>query len=299
MSESDEGAERARGVRRVLLVTLALNALVAAAKVGYGSYADALAIRADGFHSAMDGLGNVAALLAASAAARPPDEQHPYGHRKIEVVVAALVGAILLVTARDLGGDAIARLFSRGPVVVPIIDAWAFAVLLGTLSINLCVTIWEMRAGRRWKSPLLVTDAMHTRSDVVVTLGVIVSSGLTAAGLLWADALAAGLVAGVVAFTGIRPLLRNAGALVDGAILSREAVGEIARRVVGVVSTSHVRSRGIPGAVAVDLRVQVEPTLSVAGGHQIAHAVADAVSQAFPDATDVVVHVEPADPGRS
>jgi cation diffusion facilitator family transporter len=286
--------ERAPAVRRVLLVTFILNAVVAAAKLGYGWRVDSLSIRADGFHSSMDALGNVVAWVGIAIAARPADEGHPYGHKKIEVLLAALVGVLLLGTAFSVARDAVARLLKDAATPPPDLDAGAFAVLAATLVVNVAVSIWEARAGRRWASPLLVTDALHTRSDVAITLGVLAATALTALGHPDVDVAAGLAVAAFVAVTGARLLRNNAAFLIDAACVPPSEIQATARSVPGVLSISHVRTRGAPGSVAMDLRAQVDPTLTIEAAHAIGHALSDALTTAHQTIVDVVVHVEPA-----
>jgi cation diffusion facilitator family transporter len=294
MSGAEQPNTREVTIRRVLVATFVLNAAVSLAKLGYGFWADALAIRADGFHSLVDAMGNVIAWVGISLAAKPPDPEHPYGHRKIEVMLAAGVGMLLVLTAVSVARDASLRVLGSTEAT-PRIDRLAFVVLLVTLAINIFVSWWEERVGRQQRSPLLITDAQHTRTDVVVTIGVTVSSFLTLRGMVLAAAVASVLVALFVGYTGVRLLLSNAGVLLDSAALDTDRVFTVARAVDGVHAVSHVRTRGAPGALAVDLRVQVDPALTVARGHAIGHQVSDALHAAFSDIADVVVHVEPKD----
>src|SRR5678816_4461454 len=136
--------ERARGIQRVLVWTLALNLGVAAAKIGYGHAVHALSIRADGFHSLTDSTNNLVGLAGVWIARRPADAGHPYGHHKFEVLAAGVVGLSLLGMAFDVAKGGIDRL--RGaPAPLPEIGPAAFAVLAVTLLVNVGVARWERR----------------------------------------------------------------------------------------------------------------------------------------------------------
>src|SRR5688500_13222423 len=132
--------ERARAIRRVLVVTLGLNLVVAALKVAYGWWSGSLAIRADGFHSATDGLNNLVLIVGSWLAAAPPDREHPDGDRKLGVFAAGAVGLALLVVAVDVIRDVLARFM--GHAAAPRIDAGAFAILGVTLVVNVVVATW-------------------------------------------------------------------------------------------------------------------------------------------------------------
>jgi cation diffusion facilitator family transporter len=283
---------RARGIRRVLLVTLALNVTVAAAKVIYGFLAGSLAIRADGFHSATDGLNNVVLLLGSWLAAAPPDREHPYGHRKLEVFAAGAVGVSLLVVAVDVAKDVVARL--AGSAEPPRIDAGAFVVLGVTLAVNVGVSTWEAREGRRLMSPGLLSDAAHTRSDVLVTLGVAITAALTWAGYGFLDAVAGAAVAAVIATTGIRVVKENAGYLMDTNLVDPDRVAIVARGIAGVHEARDVRSRGSPGGVWVDITIEVDGAMTVDDAHALAHRVEDAIRADLRGILGVSVHTEPA-----
>src|SRR5512145_293671 len=151
-------------VRRVLVITLMLNIIVAVSKIIIGLVSGVLSITADGFHSTVDGSSNIVALVANRLASRPPDEDHPFGHQRFETIAALGIGGFLLVTAFEIVSGALERLQGGGdpPEITPL----TFAVMIGTLLVNLFVTWYEAREGRRLSSVLLTADAAHTRTDV-------------------------------------------------------------------------------------------------------------------------------------
>ncbi|HET7542812.1 MAG TPA: cation diffusion facilitator family transporter [Polyangiaceae bacterium] len=277
----------------MLWVTLALNLAVAVAKIAYGQFAHALSISADGFHSLTDSSNNLVGLLGVWIASRPADAGHPYGHRKFEVVAAGVVGLSLLGMAYDVAKGAVLRMWgAAGPA--PHIDTGAFVVLVGTLVVNVCVARWERRRGAELESPMLTSDATHTSSDVLVTLGVLVTVALVRLGFAMLDVLSAIAISGFIAWAGISVLRTNLAYLADSARLDAKGVIELACKVPGVASAHKVRTRGMPGSIYVDLHVQVAPHLTVVHAHQITHSVMDAIKAGFPGVRDVLVHTEPA-----
>jgi len=173
-------------IRRVLLITLGLNLLVAFSKIILGIVTGALAITADGFHSLTDGASNVIGLFANRIAEKPPDANHPYGHRRFETIAALSIGFLLLIAAWEIITGAVERLISGGaPTITPL----AFIVMIVTLAINIFITTFERREGMRLKSEFLIANSAHTRADVFVTISVLVSMTLVASGLWWADPL--------------------------------------------------------------------------------------------------------------
>jgi cation diffusion facilitator family transporter len=289
--------QRTSAVTRVLWVTLGLNVAVAVAKIAYGHSVHALSIRADGFHSLTDSTNNLVGLGGVWLASRPADDGHPYGHAKFEVMAAGLVGLSLLGMAFDVARGGILRL-AGGPAVAPVIDTGAFVVLLGTLAVNVGVSRWEKRRGEALESPMLLSDALHTSSDVLVTLGVLATVVLVRAGLVLADVVAALGIAAFIAWAGIGVLRTNLAYLADSATLEPERIVEVTRRVPGVASAHKVRTRGMPGSIYVDLHIQVAPHLTVVDAHRVTHWVIDAIKAEFAGVRDVLVHTEPALPDQ-
>lgn len=284
--------ERTRRIRRVLLFTLLLNVFVASLKIVVGTLTHTLSVRADGFHSLTDGFSNVLGLVGMWWASRPPDDGHPYGHERMEVVAGSVIGACLLLVAWNVVQSAISRLLAPG--VPPAPDASTWLVLLVTLAVNLFVVLYEARQAKRLHSPFLESDAAHTFSDVLVTLGVVVTVACIQLGQAWVDWLAAFVVAGVIVVAGVRILYKNFGYLVDAAQVAQEAIDAVVRRVPGVAGTHKIRTRGQPGAVRVDLHIQIAPHLDVVHAHEVTHWVIDALKREVAGVIDVVVHTEPA-----
>lgn len=291
--DSEKGDARIASVRRVLFVVLALNVGVALAKLVWGLVTHSVAMQADGFHSLFDGASNIVGLVGMSFAAQPADRDHPYGHGKYETYASAAIAGMLVFAAYRVGSSAIAQLV--GGASAPRVDAVSFAVMLGTLAVNIGVTTWEHRAARRLGSEVLAADASHTRSDILVSLGVIVSLGLVRAGYREADGIVALLVAGAIAYTAWGVFKQASATLSDSARLSTEDVARVVRSVAGVLGCHHIRTRGAEWAVYVDLHIQVDESRTVADGHRIAEEVERRIATEFPQVADVIAHLEPFD----
>jgi len=291
----DAAAHRGREIRKVLLVTLALNLVVAGLKVAYGTLTNTLSLRADGFHSLTDGGNNVLGLVGLWWAARPPDEKHPYGHERTEVLAASLIGASLLLVAWEVGRGALERL-SHG-AAAPQPDIGSVAVLLLTLVVNIGVARYEAQRAKALGSAFLASDASHTASDILVTAGVLCTLAGLHLGLVWLDWVAALVIGVFILVTGVRVLLRNVDYLMDAAQVDERRIHAIACAVPGVAGAHKIRTRGVPGSVRVDLHIQIARHLDVVQAHEVTHWVIEAVKRDIADARDVIVHTEPALPG--
>ena len=290
-----EHSARSGAVRRVLYIEAALNLLVAGMKIWYGYAFHILSIRADGFHSLTDMLNNAIALTGVWIASHPPDEEHPYGHYKFELFAAGIIGISLLVVAWDVVGDAIAR-FQGKVGELPEISAATFGVLGATLAVNIFVALWEHKKGRELESQVLISDATHTKSDVLVTLGVMAAAVFIHFGYPLADLFAAAGVAVFIAYAGVDILRSNLRYLADTAIIDPDVVKKIVIEVPGVASAHKVRTRGVPGSIYMDLHIQIAPHLNVTRAHTLTHEVISAIKENVEGIADVTVHTEPAHP---
>lgn len=284
---------RIGSIRRILWIILALNVAVAVAKLVWGLATHSAAMQADGFHSFFDGTSNIIGLVGMAAAGRPADRSHPYGHGKYETYASAAIAGMLVFAAYRIGSSAIAGLTGEAKPVT--VDTVSFAIMIGTLAVNLFVTTWERRVGKKLGSAILVADASHTRSDILVSLGVIVSLVLVKAGLPAADPIVALLVAGAIIFTAWGVFKQASATLSDSMRIPPAEIVGVAREIEGVLGVHHVRSRGPEAEVYVDLHVQVAASLTVEQGHRIAESVERHICERFDNVADVIAHLEPLD----
>jgi cation diffusion facilitator family transporter len=298
--------DRDRSVVRVLGVIFLANWTVAAAKIAVGALSGRLTVIADGLHGLLDGANNVLGAGAIVAAARPPDSDHPYGHRKFENVAAMFIGALIALVAWEVL-DNIARTVWRQMTVPETVAAapepvdWLFvAILAGTLVINGMISFQERRHGERLDSPLLLADASHTLSDCGVT-AMSLASLIVGGWAWWVDPL---LALGVMVFL-VRAswgvIAENLPAITDRAQLDPKAVARVARGVKGVLNADGVRSRGAASEIHADLRLELDGDLTAAQAEAIETKVRRELRAAFPGLTFVGIrHVakDEAEPKR-
>ena len=275
---------------RVLSGILALNLLVAAAKLAYGMAIGALALTADGVHSLTDATSNVVALIGIWVARRPPDANHPYGHRKYETFAALAVAALLFLVCWEIGSSAVHRALHPAP---PRITVEGFIVLLLTLAVNLVVVAVESREGRRLGSELLMADAAHTRSDVFASLIVMASFVGGRFGVPYVDVAAAFVIIAFILHAGFEILKGTLSTLSDERRIPPDQIEGCALEEPGVLEAHNVRSRGPRDDIHLDLHILVDPVTPLADAHVLGHRVEARLRDRYPGLTDVVVHVEP------
>lgn len=281
--------ERDLAVRRVLLIELLLNLLVAGAKGVYGFISGSLSISADAVHSLVDAGANIVGIAVLREAAQPPDPEHPYGHRKFEVIAASLLGLAVGAVGINLGISAVGALLDPQP---PKTSIAGIVVILGTLVVNVFVASYEARKAKELESDFLAADAAHTASDILVTGTVLLSFLASHYGILWADAIGALFVVVVIMRVAWSILRRNLGALVDEAPVDANHIVELAMEVQGVRSCHKVRSRGLRDDFTVDLHLALDGACSLTEAHEVAHKVRTRIQEELPEA-DVTIQLEP------
>jgi len=277
-------------VRRVLWQVLWLNLLVAFAKMGWGWWIDSVSLSADGYHSLFDGLSNVIALIGLWVAAHPPDENHPYGHRKFETLATIGIGVMLALVCLHVLQAAYARFTTP---VTPRVDTGAYLVVVLTLGINSLVYVYERRMADRLSSDVLRADSKHTQSDLLVTSSVL--AGLIAAhfGVWLLDPIVAVLIAGLIGKAAYDIVLESAMVLSDVSMIDPAEVIAVVSRMRGVLHCHEIRTRGTPHHILMDLRIHVDPDMTVRRAHDIADDLEDLIKGEFQGVQEVVVHVEP------
>jgi cation diffusion facilitator family transporter len=290
MASSDLPTGRNASIRRVLLGIFVANLFVVVVKLVIGASSRSLAVFGDGIQSSVDAVNNLVGLAVIGVASKGPDAEHPYGHAKFETLGALLIVVFLSVSIFELLRGAIHKLLRGGEP--PTLDASAFILLGITLLVNVAVAYGENRAGRRLNSELLIADAMHTRTDVIITLAVLGGLALTSAGLAWADPVLAIIVALFVAHANYGIVRRAMPTLVDERAYDEGTIRAEAETVPGVRAAYAIRSRIAATRRFAELTISVDGHSDVASAHRIADAV-EARLQARLELDEVVVHVEP------
>ena len=283
--------DRSRAVRRVLAGLLVANILVLIAKATIGALAGSLAVIGDAIHSSVDAVYNVLGLIVVRVASREPDEEHPYGHGKFETLGALGIVVFLSVTCFELTRSAIGRLISGGHAV-QITDV-GLALLLATLATNVLVAWYENRRGHQLQSELLIADAAHTRTDVFITIGVLIGVLFARQGHLWVDSAVAIAVALLIVRVAFTILQRVVPVLVDERALPAPTIRKTAQAVEGVKDAYGIRSRGGNAGVRyAEVTIAVDSSANVADAHAIADKVEERLKKDL-ELEEVTVHVEP------
>ena len=279
---------------RAAAVSIVSNALLIVLKLAAAAITGSIAILTEAVHSSIDLIASVVAFFSVRKADEPADEDHPYGHQKVENLAAAIEGMLILLGAGIIVFESVRRL-SQGPEVESL--GVGIAVIGFSAVANLVVSGYLYRRARATDSPALEGDAAHLRTDAFTSIGVLVGLVLVEiTGVQAFDPITALLVAGAIVFAGLRILSRSSRALVDEALpapeldVVRQAIAE--HGAAEVVGFHKLRARRAGSRRYVDLHVQFREGTSLQRAHEISHELQDAITARLRGA-DVLIHLEP------
>lgn len=287
---TSDQALRFKKIKNILIAILALNWLVAFAKITYGLSTRFTSMTADGFHSLADGASNIIGIIGITLACRPPDKDHPYGHKKYETLFSLGIAALLFFVSYELLTKALERFHHP---INPEINAGSLIVMLVTMAVNIFVMNYEHRQGQLLKSDILISDAMHTRADIFTSLSVIVAIIVIRMGYPILDPVVTVMIALFIAYAAFLIARQSSNVLCDAIILDDKKIKDVVLSVKGVRACHKIRTRGRIDDIHVDLHVQVNADMHVDKAHKICYEIEGAIKTGIPGVTDVVVHVEP------
>lgn len=277
-------------VKRVLIIILVFNIMVTLAKGLYGWYTNSLSMISDSIHSFFDSASNIIGIIGIIIASRPPDVQHPYGHNKFETFASIGIAVLLFITCFEILQSAIDRFLNPATPEISIIS---FLIMGITIAINIGVSVYENRKGHEIKSNILISDSLHTRSDIYVSLAVILGFILIKLGYVVADPIISIIISILIAKMGIEIIKESSGVLLDKKAIDKEIIKKIVNSNKRVEDCHKIRTRGSASHIYVDLHIILDSCYSLDEAHTIAHEVENDLKSSIHEIKDVVVHLDP------
>jgi cation diffusion facilitator family transporter len=281
-------------IRKVTWVGIGVNVGLAIFKLGAGLYGGSRAVIADGIEALLDVFTVVLVYAGSRFWSRPPDDSHPFGHGRMETLVAVIIGLSLVGAAVGIGWESIATLHEQHAAP----PGWIAAIAALTSVIGKEILYrWTLTIGRRIKSVAVVATAWHYRSDAFSSVPVVIA--VTGAILLpsWTflDHLGAVVVSMFILHAAFKITWPSLKQLIDAGAPAevRRRIRDIACASRGVMQVHDIRTRYIGTSIQVDLHIIVEGGLTVRQGHDIARDVEARLTREIEEVVDVVVHVEP------
>lgn len=275
------------------------NLVLAAVKFVTGWISGSKALIADAVHSTSDVAGSLAVLIGLKAAKLPPDEDHPYGHGKAESISAIIVSMLLIVVGFEVALNAIKSIWN-GEVNIP--PFYALIVIVIAIIAKEWMFRYKYRLGKQLNSQALIAGAWEHRSDVFSSIAAFVGIGGAYLGGVWSvpwmaylDPITGVVVALLVLRMGFKLIMESIHNTMDH-VLHEEDTTEIRKEVEsvkGVIAIDSLRAREHGHYVIVDLKISVNPKITVYEGHEIARAVKYRLMERFSHVSDVFTHVNP------
>ena len=277
-------------IRKILILILVFNWLVAFSKIIYGLITKCASMSADGFHSFGDGASNIIGLIGIWAASKPRDKDHPYGHKKFETMATLGIAFILFLAAFNIFREAVTRIFHP---VVPDVTNFSFILMFATIAINIFVMKYERKKGTELSSDILICDSLHTRSDILASLVVVGTLISIKMGASMLDIVVSSLIAVFIAKSGFDILKASSNVLCDGRVLHEYKIRNITENVSGVISVHNIRTRGRKDDIHADLHIVIDAKMHVDDAHKLSHQIETLLKKEILSITEVNVHIEP------
>ncbi len=279
---------------KVTLITILVNMVLAFVKIVTGVIGNSYALVADGVESVTDIFTSIVVFGGFKIGAKPPDENHPWGHGKAESLAALFVAVTLCVVAVGIATQSIHEIVvpQRPPA------SYTLIVLVVVILSKELLFRFLLRKSKDLDSLALKADAWHSRSDSLTSLAAFIGISISLLGgekYASADDWAALFASGIILFNGIKILKSAIGELMD--VVSdpeiEARIRNVAQSVEGVIDVEKCRVRQSGPGFLIELHIEVDGSISVHKGHGIAHQVKDALIDCDLRVIDAAIHVEP------
>ncbi|HLQ71444.1 MAG TPA: cation diffusion facilitator family transporter [Bacillota bacterium] len=280
-------------------VGIIVNALLTILKGIGGIISGSKALLADALHSASDIVGSIVVLFGVKIAHKPPDEEHPYGHGKAENIASIIVALLLITVGVQVSISSMKVFFGDIPDAPGML---ALIIIIISIVVKEILFHYKHYLGKKYRSSALITEAWHHRSDSLSSLAALVGIGGAMLGeyfniklLIYSDA-AAGIVVSIIVINVGYQLAKESSLVVMEKVLDVEktkAYTETVTAIDGVLRIDQIYARTHGSYVIIDIKISVDPDISVREGHDIATLVKDVLIDKFIEVEDVLVHVNP------
>jgi cation diffusion facilitator family transporter len=278
-------------IKKMLWIILFANLFVAALKIMIGYIINSASLTADGLHSLTDGSSNIVGLIGIQFASKPVDTAHPYGHSKFETLAGLFIAVMLFALGLKIISGSIVNLLHP---IAPTVSFTSIAALFITLTINIFVATYEYRQGKKLNSILLISDSLHTKSDVFISFGVLLALICIKLGVPPIIDPIASLIVSIFVMHGAYEIFtETSGVLVDQAVVAPDEVKSIIMSFPQVKNVHKIRSRGCNHSVYIDFHLLVEPLMSIESSHMLMHDIEEKLCLGFQKSVQAYIHLEP------
>ena len=290
--QKKQNSQRYLEIRRVTVIGAVIDLALGIAKIIFGFFGHSHGLVADGVHSLSDLATDVLVVWAARHGTQEADEEHPYGHERIQTIATVLLGLALMVVGLGIAYNAVNRLVSPETLMAPSLVTLAVALL--SIIAKEWIYQFTMRVAHRIQSKLLKANAWHSRSDALSSVVVFIGIGGTMIGIDYLDVLAAVAVAAMIIHVGWRLGKDSVHELIDTG-LDKKHLDNMRNTMLSVEDVKDIhqlRTRRMGHQVFADVHVIVASDISVSEGHRISEEVERVLTEQLDEPTDVTVHID-------
>lgn len=275
---------------KILLFVLAGNILLMSIKIAGGISGHSSALVADGIHSGADVVATILILFAVRLSLAPPDDEHPYGHGKVEPLAATGSAILLGFIALEIIYSGVERIIHSRYTSPDALTAW---IALISILLNEIMFRFENKFGKERGSTALVANAWDNRSDAFSSLAAFIGIIMARFGFPFLDPVSALIIAVMIIRIAYRLIIKSSLEIMDTSIPEIESA--VVKKAEGVDGVEHAyaRARRIGRQIHVDLKLEMDPMMTVSESHLLGVKVKEKVSQRFVNIEQVMIHVHP------
>ncbi|SNR97294.1 cation diffusion facilitator family transporter [Anaerovirgula multivorans] len=282
----------ANKMNRIIIITILINVVLVVGKLMAGYLANSKALLADGLHSASDVITSIGVIIGMAIARKPRDEEHQYGHERVETIVTFLLAIALLYTGTKIGLSTILSVINK-EFVAPGMAALFMA--LASIAIKEFQYQITYKTGKEMNSGALIADAWHHRSDALSSVAAFIGIGGAKMGYYILDPIAGVIVSLIVIKVGFEIFKECFQQLIDVSIHLEELekLKDLILKQRKIYEINDIRTRRHGSKVFVDVRVSVDPDMDIYDGHTVTEEVEDIIRTEVKNVEDVIVHLDP------
>lgn len=290
--------ERKKAIVRVELITLVVNTMLAFFKLAAGFIGNSMSMISDSIHSFSDSATTIAVMIGVKISSKPSDEDHPYGHEKLESVIGVITATILAIIALSIFSSGCENIidFIKGDYKSSKIGILALIAAGISIIVKEILYFYALIVAKKNKSPALKADAWHHQSDCLSSIGSLIGIGLAMfTNIVIADSIAAIIISIFIIYIAWKILREAIDEITDKAIDNDtlEKAKNIIKSVEGVKKIDSLKSRRHGIKVYFDVEISVSDSLSVVAAHEIAEKVHLSIENGIEDTKHCTVHVNP------
>ena len=297
MTQSTEMTEHTyeQTATRVALVTIIWNLLLSIGKLLAGVFAHSGAMISDAVHSASDVFSSIIVIIGVRIASRDSDEEHPYGHERLECVAAIILATILCITGIGIGIGACKNIFSGNYADLAIPGVLALIAALVSIIVKEAMFWYTRHYAKMLDSGALMADAWHHRSDALSSVGALIGIGGARLGFPILDSVASVVICVFIVKAAYDIFMDAIGKMVDKACdaETEQQLRDCATAVDGVEGIDLLMTRVFGNKIYVDIEICANGEKTLCEAHEIAEAVHDSIEKNFPKVKHIMVHVNP------